>query len=68
MARAAAALEIIFLPDSVLFHFILFLCTAEQSPSHSAAAGTSPSNDEIPNVEILLYARTFMGIYTLLWD
>lgn len=29
-----------FLPDSVLFHAILFQCTAGPTPSHSAAAGS----------------------------
>lgn len=52
VALAAAAFEIIFLPDSVLFHFILFLCTAGQSPSHSAAVGTSIRNDDMLDVEI----------------
>lgn len=52
VALAAAAFEIIFLPDSVLFHFILFLCTTGQSPSHSAAVGTSIRNDDMLDVEI----------------
>lgn len=52
VALAAAAFKIIFLPDSVLFHFILFLCTAGQSPSHSAAVGTSIRNDDMLDVEI----------------